>query len=66
MAAIIRRTERKRKAALYQEAEGLLNDISKSEEHFGADSYEVGFALTCILQLHAYTALLSLLHRAWT
>jgi hypothetical protein len=36
---------------LYQEAEGLLNDISKSEEHFGADSYEVGYALTCILQL---------------
>jgi hypothetical protein len=27
---------------LYQEAEGLLNDIiSKSEEHFGADSFEV-------------------------
>jgi hypothetical protein len=31
----------------------LLNDvISKSEEHFGADSYEVGYAL-CILELRA-------------
>jgi hypothetical protein len=37
MAAIIRKTEsEERKAALYQEAERLLNDvISKSEEHFG-------------------------------
>jgi ABC-type molybdate transport system ATPase subunit len=35
MAAIIRRLSEERKAALYQEAEGLLNDIiSKSEEHF--------------------------------
>jgi hypothetical protein len=35
MAAIIRKTEsEEHKAALYQEAEGLLNDISKSEEHF--------------------------------
>jgi hypothetical protein len=25
-----------------------LNDISKSEEHFGADSFEVGYALTGI------------------
>jgi hypothetical protein len=40
MAAIIEKTEsEEHKAALYQEAEGLLNDIiSKSEEHFGADS----------------------------
>jgi hypothetical protein len=48
MALIIRKTaSEERKAALYQEAEGLLYDIiSKSEEHFGADSFEVGKALT--------------------
>jgi hypothetical protein len=53
MGAIIKRTEsEERKAALYQEAEGLLNDIiSKSEEHFGADSYELGFALSNNLEL---------------
>jgi hypothetical protein len=40
MAAIIRKTEsEERKAALYPRGGGLLNDIvSKSEEHFGADS----------------------------
>jgi hypothetical protein len=38
MAAIIRRLKAKSTKQLYQEAEGLLNDISKSEEHLGADS----------------------------
>jgi hypothetical protein len=36
------------------------------EEHFGADSFEVGYALTSILQLRHNILLLSLLHRAWT
>jgi hypothetical protein len=44
------------KAALYGEAEELLYDIiSKSEEIFGADSFRVGFPLTCILNIrHVY------------
>jgi hypothetical protein len=41
--------------------------FSKSEEHFGADSYEVGYALTSILSYAtSILPLLSLLHRAWT
>jgi hypothetical protein len=53
MAVIIGKTaSEERKEVLYQEAEGLLYDIiSKSEEHFGADSFEVGYALTGILML---------------
>jgi hypothetical protein len=53
MAMIIYKTaSEESKAALYQEAEGLLYDIiSKSEEHFGADAFEVGAALTSILIL---------------
>jgi hypothetical protein len=43
-----------------------LNDIVSKEEHFGADSFEVGYALTCILQLRLSILLLSLLRRAWT
>jgi hypothetical protein len=40
MSAITEKTESEEpKQLLYQEAEGLLNDvISKSEEHLGADS----------------------------
>jgi hypothetical protein len=38
--------------------------ISSTErEHFGADSYEVGFALTCIL-LASHVNAAALLHRA--
>jgi hypothetical protein len=53
MAVIIKKTKsEERKAAVYQEAEELLSDIiSKSEEHFGADSFEVGYALTNILMV---------------
>jgi hypothetical protein len=53
MVVIIRKIESEEgKAALYQEAEGLLFDIiGKSEEHFGADSFEAGHAVTCILFL---------------
>jgi hypothetical protein len=53
------------KAALYQEAEGLLNDISKSEEHFEPDSGEVGYYWRQRNYVQ-HTALLSLQHRAWT
>jgi hypothetical protein len=45
MTEIIRKTESQREtqSSLYEEAEGFLNDvISKSQEHFGADSLEVG------------------------
>jgi hypothetical protein len=66
MAAILGRLRAKStKQLLYQEARGLNDVISKSEEHFGADSIEVGYALTSILQLRKHTAL-SLQHRAWT
>jgi hypothetical protein len=66
MAAIIRKDRSERKAALYQKR-SLLDDIIARARHFGADSYEVGYALSCILELrHLHTALLSLLRRAWT
>jgi hypothetical protein len=47
MTAVIRKTESvDHKVALYQEAEVFISDvINRSEEHFGADSYEVGYLL---------------------
>jgi hypothetical protein len=47
MAAIMR-TERRAQSSFVQEAEGLLNDIISKSEHFGADSFEVGYALMSI------------------
>jgi hypothetical protein len=49
MAAIIRRLKRRAQSSFVRSG-GLLNDISKSEEHFGADSLRWD-ALTSILQL---------------
>jgi hypothetical protein len=65
MAALIEKTESdERKAALREDAESLQYDIiSRSEEHFGADSFEVGRAITTLLQLRmrCYPGHLSLL-----
>jgi hypothetical protein len=66
MAAIIRRTAKSTKQ-LCQEG-GLLNDIiSKSEEHFGADSMRWDMLwLSAYCNYVKHTALLSLQRRAWT